>query len=182
MISEVKQFIEDNIDLIDQNDFDTLYIKADFAREGFMTPASVTRELLDAGIDPMEYLTFVPSEYMYQFSDITKVPWPTRRFDLIKTRAFGYCKNITEVIIPEGVMMIGSMAFAGCAKLTKLHLPKSLVSLGHTAFFGTAIEEITYAGTVAQWQAVEQNPNWLSKARAATLHVHCLDGDVKPEA
>lgn len=43
-------------------------------------------------------------------------------------------KNITSVIIPEGVMTIGEDAFYQCSRLTNIELPNSVTTIGSSAF------------------------------------------------
>ena len=49
-------------------------------------------------------------------------------------RAFGYCQNLTSVVLPEGITTIPSYAFYSCQKLNKVILPDSLESIESDAF------------------------------------------------
>lgn len=49
-------------------------------------------------------------------------------------RAFEYCKDITEIIIPNSVRRIGPNAFDNCKKLTKIIIPSSVVEICSAAF------------------------------------------------
>lgn len=49
--------------------------------------------------------------------------------------AFRDCREITSVIIPEGVTTIGSNAFNQCNKLESVKLPKTLKNIEYYAFF-----------------------------------------------
>ena len=51
----------------------------------------------------------------------------------IEANAF-YKKEIESVLIPEGVVSIGSMAFNGCEKLTEIVLPNTVTSIEEYAF------------------------------------------------
>jgi hypothetical protein len=42
------------------------------------------------------------------------------RLDTIGNNAFGYCSNLTDITIPEGVTSIGNTPFAGCTSLTSI--------------------------------------------------------------
>ena len=46
-----------------------------------------------------------------------------------------YDKNITSVIIPEGIKTIGRFAFYNCTLIKTLELPDSLISIGASAFY-----------------------------------------------
>lgn len=53
-------------------------------------------------------------------------------------------KEITDLVIPEGVSHIGSFVFAGCKALTALDLGPSVVTIDESAFYDcTALVEVT---------------------------------------
>lgn len=51
--------------------------------------------------------------------------------------AFHYCKSLTSVTLPEGLLTIGESAFP--SSLTSVNLPSSLKSIGKNAFAGTQL-------------------------------------------
>lgn len=62
--------------------------------------------------------------------------------------AFYQCKDLKEIIIPEGVVNIGSYAFNDCSSLKSVVLPKTLKTIGTYAFCGTMIENIVIPDSV----------------------------------
>ncbi len=54
----------------------------------------------------------------------------------IHSGAFSTGKNLSKVVIPEGVISIGGSAFAYCSTLLAVELPNSLTSIGKKAFYG----------------------------------------------
>ncbi|MBQ8474286.1 MAG: leucine-rich repeat domain-containing protein, partial [Clostridia bacterium] len=48
--------------------------------------------------------------------------------------AFNGCSEITSVILPEGLKVIGNYTFKECSLLAEIELPESLVSIGEYAF------------------------------------------------
>ncbi|MED9969999.1 MAG: leucine-rich repeat domain-containing protein, partial [Ruminococcus sp.] len=63
-------------------------------------------------------------------------------------------KNITNVVIENGVTSIGSYAFYKCTGLTSVTIPDSVTSIGSSAFYNTAWynnqpDGLVYAGKVA---------------------------------
>lgn len=53
-------------------------------------------------------------------------------------------KQLTDVIIPDGVTSIGNSAFRGCTSLTNITIPDSVTSIGDYAFEGcTSLTNIT---------------------------------------
>ena len=48
--------------------------------------------------------------------------------------AFQNNKNVTSIVIPNGVTSIGLNAFAGCTALTNITLPNSIITIGASSF------------------------------------------------
>lgn len=64
--------------------------------------------------------------------------------------------NITKITIPEGVTKIGNSAFQGCDNLTKVYIADSVSAIGTDAFGGCFnITNVYYTGTKEQWNAIE---------------------------
>ena len=75
---------------------------------------------------------------------------------IINEEVFQNCLNLTNVVIPEGVMSIGKYAFSGCRDLTSVTLPASLITIGLNAFSSCSnLINIYYAGTIDQWVSIE---------------------------
>ena len=54
----------------------------------------------------------------------------------ILDNAFKDCRDLTNVVIPDGVEYIGDGAFSGCEALLSLDIPNSVTSIGHYSFSG----------------------------------------------
>ena len=50
--------------------------------------------------------------------------------------AFYDCTNLTTVVIPDGVTVIGNWAFKDCYNLTNIDIPDSVTWIGNQAFLG----------------------------------------------
>ena len=50
--------------------------------------------------------------------------------------AFGSCKSLTNITIPDSVTSIGNFAFCVCDSLTSVTIPDSVISIGDKAFSG----------------------------------------------
>ena len=48
--------------------------------------------------------------------------------------AFQNCGSLTEITLPDGLLIIGERAFRGCTGLTSIKLPRSLTHIGDSAF------------------------------------------------
>ena len=152
MITDLKQFVEENIDLINDNDFSAVYNKI----KSYKFKRLFTEAMLEAGINPLNYMEAVPPCYLYE-STIQHIDIPVG-IVVINTHSFASCRHIKEVTIPEGVIKIGEGAFYKCNSLEVLHLPSTLKYID-TAAFGMcrSLKEVTFAGTTKQWLHVRDN-------------------------
>ncbi len=48
--------------------------------------------------------------------------------------AFSNCSSLHEVVLPEGVISIGSGAFSNCSSLERIYIPEGVLSIGSSAF------------------------------------------------
>ncbi len=157
MIPELKEFIEENIDLISDNEFNDVYNKI----KSYKSTRLFTEVLLAAEINPLNYMEAVPSGYLYE-SDIQHVDIPVGI--IINKYAFIGCYQFKDITIPEGVIKIGECAFTSCRSLEKLHLPSTLKYIDAGAFQGcTNLKEVTFGGTTKQWLSVKDNDGSLLK-------------------
>ena len=53
---------------------------------------------------------------------------------MIKSYAFKGCSGLKEILLPDGISSISGDAFSGCTSLAAITLPQKLNSLGSTAF------------------------------------------------
>ena len=119
---DIREFLENHIDLIDQNNFTELY-------ERWPTKATtgqLTTVLLDCGINPLEYMTTVPDSY-------------------------GYNTTIQSIEIPPHIHRIGEYSFAGCDQLKSVTIPNSVTSIGFCAFYWcTGLTSVTIGKSVTR--------------------------------
>lgn len=71
-------------------------------------------------------------EYAFDHSDLTTIVIPDH-IQSIGESAFGSCKNLTSVTLPEGIDRLFRV-FSGCTSLRRITIPKSVVSVN--ALFG----------------------------------------------
>ncbi len=69
--------------------------------------------------------------------------------------AFGYCKNLREVKMRDGVVTIGMSAFENCTRLTEVTIPESVTMIDYYAFFCcNNLLTVFYGGTRSEWYRV----------------------------
>ncbi len=81
--------------------------------------------------------------------------------------------GLTQIVLPETVTSICANAFKECYNLSTINLPGSLTEVGNNLFMATSLSEITFDGTLAQWEAITKEKS------GRTVTIHCTDGDVE---
>lgn len=169
---KLKRFIQENIDLIDDNKFGELYKQASDAG---VLRCMITEALLGAGINPLEYMNYVPDYFLFD-SKITQFTIPDN-ITSIGRHAFQHCTSLKSITIPDNVTSIGQSAFYNCSSLTSIIIPNSVTSIGGESFKNcTSLTSITYTGTKEQWKATSKGSDWHVYVPATVIH--CSDGDV----
>lgn len=145
MTAGTQVFIENHIDWIENNEFDKIYSKESL--ETF-DRSELTQILLSVGIDPLQYLTFVPENYLSE-SNIKQFVVPSQ-IDRISTAAFWDCRELVKVTLPEGLIFIEDSAFSECHKLTQINLPSTIEYIYEDAFAETALKHVVIPDNVAK--------------------------------
>lgn len=60
----------------------------------------------------------------------------------IGARAFERCYDVTEVALPEGLLIVNNSAFSNCNGLKVCNFPSTLKRIESSAFFNTSIREV----------------------------------------
>lgn len=92
---------------------------------------------------------------------------------------FQACSSLKEIKGSEKITYIDTLAFQGCTSLT-INLTPALEKIDEYAFAflyrnGEAV--INFAGTMAEWNAIEKAENW--KSNSWLITVNCTDGVIK---
>ena len=116
---------------------------------------------------------------------------------MIDNLAFCFCGNLTDVNIPSTVKSLGWGAFKGAQmtsvvipigitsipanlfewneSLQSITIPASVTSIGSWAFYyNLSLFNITFKGTVEQWNTIEKADNW--DELAGNYNIYCTDG------
>lgn len=98
------------------------------------------------------------------------------QYILIPDLMFEGCKNLKSVIILNSSDEYKIITFKNCTSLEYVEIPTSIVCIYGDAFDGcTALETITYKGTVEQWKQVKTDFKDL-KYKLMSLNVQCENG------
>jgi len=110
------------------------------------------------------YITDIAAWCSIDFEDLYSNPLSNRALPL-----FINDKEITDLVIPEGVTSIGKYAFFDCTGLTSVTIPNSVTEIGEEAFFNTRLTDIyCYAENVPSTQSGAFDPSYVNYA---TLYV-----------
>lgn len=119
------RFIKEFEDMIDANDFKSLYAHA------WSLGANLNelgRMFYDSDIDPLEYMTEVPEQFFADNHDLLEISIPegiTRLCD----SCFYDCINVKEIIVPRSVKQIDEWALAGLDNVKEITIEGKLESL-----------------------------------------------------
>lgn len=128
----LKEFIEQNIELIENNDFEMLYNQA-WANENEFEIGELTKLLHEINIDPLQKMVSVPSYYL----QYTKKDWS---FEIFK--------------IPSNIIELEDFSFGVSCRIKELILPTSIKSIGRIIFEDAAIDKVSYEGTIAEFKRI----------------------------
>lgn len=128
---EILDFLRKNTQLLEDGNFDELYERAHFTPG--LKISALTTFLLEADIEPLDYLTSVPNYYMKRVKSITMTIIPGN-VTSIGNDAFYGCIGLTSVIIGNSVTSIGGSAFESCISLTSVTIPDNVAFIGEDAF------------------------------------------------
>ena len=108
MFESTQEYIEENINLIDAGNWDSLYANCNRSLAGDLTQA-----LNEAEIHPELELSIIPEYFCYSRKDILTYeinPECTK----IDHCAFYYAENLEQILIHDSIKYIGKTAFANC--------------------------------------------------------------------
>ena len=95
--------------------------------------------------NPLQYAHHLYSD---ENTEITKLVIPDG-VTIIGSSAFIGCSGLTSVTIPNSVTSIGGSAFSSCSGLTSVTIPNSVTSIGYSAFSGcSGLTSVTIPNSV----------------------------------
>ena len=192
MNTNIKTFIEENIELINSNQFEELYkkISSNYISE-------LSDIFIKSGIDFLSFMKKIPENCFRNlnitniiipdsvtsigdnaFSDCTSLKSITLPDSLtsISNWTFSDCTSLKSITIPEGVTSIGGGAFYGCSNLTSIRIPNSLKTIEICAFIHcTSLTKIIFNGTKNRWNSIEKKDSW--DKHTGDYKIQCIDGE-----
>ena len=168
MTEALKLFIERNIELIEDKNFEELYSNA---YANWLN--NLGKEIKPLDISALtDILTEIFGKEPIFDGNLTRVP---------KYYLAGNHK-VVDVIIPEGIELIGKNAYKNCRNLRSLTLSKTLSVIGAAAFAECdKLNSIFYSGSVDEFKHIQlgmgcfASTGWVAKDKT----VYCNDGEVK---
>ena len=186
MTPELKDFIENSIDLIESNNFVEVYEDLAYDLEpGYGTYEQMigdfTTCMLEADIDPLHHMTYIPTAYLYgqnvsyfgipthidnignfafEASDLEAIAIPGN-VKVIGIKAFCTCESLASVTIEEGCTIIGDYAFMYCDDLKEIFIPRSVTTIMNDVFYNC--DKLTIfckKGSEAERYAIEYDINY----------------------
>lgn len=128
---ELKEFIENNIELIEDRAWDQIYDNARLALDSEST-GNFTLAMLEIGEDPLETLDYIPDYYLSD-AKIESFNIPNHIHELFEG-CFSF-SSLKEIVIPDSVTTIGMYAFYACPQLKRVVIPPSVQHIEGNSFY-----------------------------------------------
>ena len=180
MDEQIKEFIEENVLLINSTnkyDWEDLYNRA--KQELDDKVGEFTQILLNCDIDPLNYLSNIPSFYLHSINKENIIIPDKIKF--IGGAAFANNQALKSIVIPSNIHEIGYRAFRDCHNLKEikilgnnitiepetflnshntkeLYLSKQVKEIQYHAFYNCyKLTEIIYEGTPKEFKNIHIN-------------------------
>ena len=82
----------------------------------------------------------------------------------------------SAINIKEGTKMISGGAFFQCYYMQSITIPNTVKNIGESAFMFCQLSNITFNGTMEEWNDIKKDSSWNANSRLKT--VTCTDGTV----
>ena len=133
---------------VSKNSIETLYKELNDEAYFRVAVRFVTYLLYNSGIDPLEYLDYVPTNFL------------------------GADSNLKDVILPIDIKSIEKEAFFSCLNLKSVYIAGNITNIGIRAFYGCEeLEEVKFVGNVDNIE--DQAFAGCSKLKSVTLPKNC---------
>ena len=136
-------------ELLNQYKFEDIYTKI-LLESNFnaSTISELTELCLESGINPLNYMDYVPEFFLSASERVTDFDIPDNVKE-IKTRAFNKCYNLKSINIGKNVTTIDNDSFNKCKNLKSINIPDSVTKIKSCAFMDCEnLESITLPNTI----------------------------------
>ena len=154
----------ENVTNFEIHDNTKLIANSAFQRCGFLTNITIPDSVTSIGDDAFSYCT-----------SLTSITIPNS-VTSIGDGAFYNCTSLTSITIPNSVTSIGDWAFYNCTSLTNVTIPNSVTNIEYQAFANCPLTDITYSGTMEEWNRIEKDSSWDYGTFIYTIH--CTNGNI----
>ncbi len=90
---------------------------------------------------------------------------------------FEGCTSLKSVTLPDTLTSINYSAFTDCISLASITIPRSVTEIKGSCFKNcTSLTDFNFAGTLAEWTAIEKQDGWNENCPFTVIR--CSDGDV----
>ena len=127
----IKNFIQDHAEEIDNNDFSSIYIEIEENSNLNDSEVGILSKIfLLSGINPLDYMNYVPSNFLRHVADISNIGIPNR-IEEIEDHAF-FNSTLKSIKLPPNLLVIGSFCFVHSG-ITKIEIPAKVSVIGFGA-------------------------------------------------
>lgn len=155
----------------------------------------ITRLLFNLGINPLNYLTIIPTYCFYSMdinplilnnqtqsiggsafegnNNVNSISVPSS-CKVIGNYVFARCSNLQKIDLSSGVQELGENCFFRDDELTQITLPKSLKSINLNTFRQSNVSKLSFAGTADEFTEKLEN-NTLIGLDVKITEVNCSD-------
>ena len=195
MNEDVKNFIKENIDLINNKEWEKVLSSLAFIT--FNVKNEIVDVFLKSGVNFLDGVERIPTHAFSFCRCIEKIELPdtiqdigSRAFfncdnlrsikipnniETIHSGTFRMCKSLPNIIIPDGIKVIGISAFADCDNLVSITIPNTVTNIDSNAFYGCInLTNIYFHGTMEEWRSIEISNTHNSQLSKSVIH--CDDG------
>ena len=167
----LKEFIEQNISLIEAKEFDELY------RRAYQDPSNfevglLTHLLYSIDIDPLENQDYIPPDFCEGCDALIEVEIPNH-IKYIHESGFYSCNNIAGIVIPKNVIELDSWSIAGCDHLKKIVILGDLQKLDRYTFGQNPELQIIYC-TQKTADLINNTPEWAEANRMKNIKIEVI--------
>lgn len=133
MQKATKLFLQDNVNLLEENKIQELYEKAAVgASQATVICPDLTSLFYDIDIDPLQGSDTIYS-HMFEGAQYLGSFKISEGIKTIKGAAFAY-SNIRDITLPDSVTYIGANAFSDCQNIRSVVISENCVNLGPNIF------------------------------------------------